>query len=395
MSFIFDPESFPNEIWCAIFSYLDKKSLCCATLTCKNWFLLIRTDPKLSSQIILKNLGLEKFYEKVENSTWKWERWPVLKTIEFEHEMKPKSAKDALYWANKIKFDRSSALEKVIISVSIRSRDLLQQNNSKSNHPSAFGTIEKLAFNPRIDLKSFGMEHILHLRLPCTYLSEIDNLKLIGQNAKALTNLKITLDDLIHLNLQQFEDNFNLLFKGLNKTLKTLTLKNSNKVYAYIILKALSQNCPNLVCLNVFPCSFGDQDSHLQQRFKNLEDLYVPRFNDIDYLANDSGKLRKLSIGILDIYELKNYDISSIRQKFKNLEKFHLNLRIESGEEYREFVEWKEDLDKKVQKINFEFKSQIFQIKICVTKDMIFDNKPCIPPSTIPDPELHIFNFKC
>ena len=88
MSFIFDPESFPNEIWCAIFSYLDKKSLCCATLTCKNWFLLIRTDPKLSSQIILKNFCFEKFYPKIENSTWIWERWPVLKEIELEDEMK-------------------------------------------------------------------------------------------------------------------------------------------------------------------------------------------------------------------------------------------------------------------------------------------------------------------
>ena len=395
MSFVFDAESFPNEIWCTIFSYLDKKSLRCATLTCKNWFRLIRADPKLSSQIILKNFGLDNFCAKIENSTWKWERWPVLKTIEFEPEIKPKSAEETLYWVKEIKFDRSLTLEKVIISVPIRMRDLLQQNDSKSNHPSTFGTIEKLAFNPRTNLKSFGMEHILWLRLPCTCLSKIDNLKLIGQNAKTLTNLKITLDDLIHLDLQQFEDNFNYFFKGLNKTLKALTLKNSNKVYAYTILKALSQNCPNLVSLNVLPCSFGNQFSHLKHCFKNLENLTVPKFNDIDYLANDCGKLKYLKIGILDIVELKNYDIISIRQKFRNLKECHINLRIESGGEYREFVKWKEDLDKKVQKINFECKNQIFQIKIFVDKNMVCDNKPCMPPSTDPDTEVYIVYCKC
>ena len=72
----------PNEILCTIFSYLDKKSLGCATVACKFWFEIIRADSKFSDHIILKKDGLNELLTKIENSEWKWERWPVLKTIE-------------------------------------------------------------------------------------------------------------------------------------------------------------------------------------------------------------------------------------------------------------------------------------------------------------------------
>ena len=110
MSFILDAEHIPNEVWSTIFSYLDRKSLKCARLTCKIWFELIRADSKLSSHIILKECGLDNLHTKVKNSKWKWERWPVLKTIELEHEVKPKSTEDTLDLVNKMKFDRCPTL---------------------------------------------------------------------------------------------------------------------------------------------------------------------------------------------------------------------------------------------------------------------------------------------
>jgi len=38
----------PNEVWCEIFSYLDKKSLKKVTSTCKSWFGIIRGNEKFT-----------------------------------------------------------------------------------------------------------------------------------------------------------------------------------------------------------------------------------------------------------------------------------------------------------------------------------------------------------
>ena len=78
-----DMNILPKEVWCIIFSYLDENSVRSASATCKLWFELIRSDLKISSHIYLGNDGLNEFGTKLEKSEWMWERWPVLKTLQF------------------------------------------------------------------------------------------------------------------------------------------------------------------------------------------------------------------------------------------------------------------------------------------------------------------------
>ena len=69
------------------------------------------------------------------------------------------------------------------------------------------GTVEKLCFNPKYDLKSFGVEHIswLHISLRRTNMTQhydfvYKTLSLICQNARNLVNLTIN----IHANISRF-----------------------------------------------------------------------------------------------------------------------------------------------------------------------------------------------
>ena len=80
----FNMENLPNEIWCNVFLRLDEKSVRSATLACKNWFGLIRSDPNISGHICLKDHSLKEFLTKIEKSEWIWERWPALKTLELD-----------------------------------------------------------------------------------------------------------------------------------------------------------------------------------------------------------------------------------------------------------------------------------------------------------------------
>ena len=79
----FDVKSLPNEVWCILFSFLDKKSLRNSTATCTHWFELIRNNSKFSGQICLPNDGLKELKRKIDDSQWIWTRWPVLQTLEF------------------------------------------------------------------------------------------------------------------------------------------------------------------------------------------------------------------------------------------------------------------------------------------------------------------------
>ena len=79
----FDVKSLPNEVWCILFSFMDKKSLRNSTATCTHWFELIRNNSKFSGQICLPNDGLKELKRKIDDSQWIWTRWPVLQTLEF------------------------------------------------------------------------------------------------------------------------------------------------------------------------------------------------------------------------------------------------------------------------------------------------------------------------
>ena len=72
----------PNEIWCDIFSYLDKKSLKNVTATCKLWFRIIRGNEKFSGRIKMKFTDLKDMATKIIDSKWLKERWPSIKVLE-------------------------------------------------------------------------------------------------------------------------------------------------------------------------------------------------------------------------------------------------------------------------------------------------------------------------
>ena len=72
----------PNEIWCGIFSYLDKKSLNNITNTCKLWFGMIRDNEKFSGYVKMKFSNLEDMSTKITDSKWLRERWPSMRVLE-------------------------------------------------------------------------------------------------------------------------------------------------------------------------------------------------------------------------------------------------------------------------------------------------------------------------
>merc|ERR1712156_1165395 len=229
-------DNIPNEVWCTVFSYLDRKSLKCATLTCKLWFELIRSDVKLSGHIVLNNFGLDYLQTKIENLRWKWERWPALKTIELENGNEPESKEEALDMVKKIKFEFCPTLENVIFNVDLELANFYKIQN--------YCRVEKLLFNPKIDLETFGIEHIFQLHLHLE--KDWDTLDIIGKNAKNLVDLTISIDCSTNADLQKLENSCNILFKRLKNSLKCLTLSNRNEVYGSTVLKALSKHCPNL-----------------------------------------------------------------------------------------------------------------------------------------------------
>ena len=72
----------PNEIWCGIFLYLDKKSLKNVTITCKPWFGIIRGNEKFNVHVKMKFTNLEDMSTKITDSKWLRERWPSMRVLE-------------------------------------------------------------------------------------------------------------------------------------------------------------------------------------------------------------------------------------------------------------------------------------------------------------------------
>ena len=96
----------PNEIWCEIFMYLDKKSLKNVTATCKLWFGIIRGNEKFSGHVKMKFIDLKDLSKTITEATqycvhgglqqikgslaektatdseWLRERWPSMRVLE-------------------------------------------------------------------------------------------------------------------------------------------------------------------------------------------------------------------------------------------------------------------------------------------------------------------------
>ena len=115
----------PDEIWCQIFSYLDKKSLQNASLTSKYWYHLIRNHQTLSRYLTLRqNLQAKEFQILLGN-------WPALRTLNLCK--KGHDIKMLLDEFKDINFDVCSNLEKIEIDVNLSLQDFgigLDQNSS-------------------------------------------------------------------------------------------------------------------------------------------------------------------------------------------------------------------------------------------------------------------------
>ena len=73
----------PNEIWSMIFSYLPLEPKKNATVTCKLWFRLIRSNQKFSGYILISWHNMKKAIDKLKWN-WDWNNWPALKTLELK-----------------------------------------------------------------------------------------------------------------------------------------------------------------------------------------------------------------------------------------------------------------------------------------------------------------------
>ena len=179
----------PKEILCVIFSNLDEKAKQRASETCGLWFELIRNNSNLSSHVFLNRDGLKELQTKIENSEWIWNRWPVLKVLEFGplsmNIDEPKSVNEALELIKSINFKDCSTLEKIVFSVNFDLQDFFKNFRPKLK----IATVEQLTFNPKIFNESFGIEQIsvLHIDVD-TSVQNYSRLKRFNQNMSEYLN---------------------------------------------------------------------------------------------------------------------------------------------------------------------------------------------------------------
>ena len=388
-SIYMDVNILPNEVWYIIFSHLDERSIHCVSETCKLWFELIRSNVKSSSHICLVNDNLKKFQTKLEKSEWIWERWPVLRTLEFgrshmicEHVVnEPHFAFEAMNIVKLINFKQCQTLEKVVFSVNFdpaipySSRNLMKKYCMVAH-------MEKLTFNPHVEIKSFGMEHILNLHISLNMdinaNKTCEGLLFIGEKAKSLQKLTISLERTKSVcntreGLALVISSFSRMFVGLNDSLETIEFCNTEDNYDldFDILKLLSENCENLtkIVVGLRNCSFLIKFGSIGY-FKNLKDLTVPRLCYIDGFDQNYNTVTDLCVENADIAKLKNYDLKRMCQSFKKLEKCTFNVRVNLITDWLLCSDWQKIVDETFQEsteVKFLFKMRQYQFKT-VTK---------------------------
>ena len=317
----------PNEVWCIIFSYLDKKAVQNATESCKHWFELIRNEPNLSGHICLADDGLLELTRKIDDSQWIWTRWPVLKTLElgkrfigeiFRECVKSKRFTPAIgtnnevtkYLSKSTSFRTCPTLEKIVCWVSWHLTGLFPH---LPNLPRNFGSIYALTIDPRIEIESASIEHVSDLELSIddsrfseggdpTFIGDIlQAMKLIGENGRNLKDLTISFPFFpcwINPEFSQLlQDAFSDMFKGLKKfnSLKIVELnlesyKNSSpdldifsQDFGLMVTHLIVKNKQNACCDNL---------SVLNQQFPKLEYLYIESATvDLNWNNTRSPKL--------------------------------------------------------------------------------------------------------
>jgi len=277
-------EKLPSKILRILFSFLDKKSRKSATATCQLWFDVIRNSN--SSNHICYKRSFEELQNRIENLEWDWERWPTLKTFYGSRFLFKKDLLNDF----SVDFKQCPTLEIVIIAADIDIADLFP------NCPRNDAIIYKLAYNPQLDITQFGVDHIWSLQI-CGQNDEV--FKMINENVKGLKEL--TVPQLSYLdNLVCKDDLLELHIKGI--------LSSKLKI----------------------------------DGLKKLKTLKVSKLAQLDNLVGMDALL-ELSVTSESGRELKEYDLSNIAKRFKNLQKCDIYVGDDDDliqpEEYAEIVQ--------------------------------------------------------
>ena len=151
---------------------------------------MIRNDSNFSNHICYKRT-FEELQRSIKSLEWDWTRWPALKTLEIQ---KRSSFNRGLLNDFSIDFKKCPTLEIVISNVYIDFVDLFPTIRLMDG----VAKIDKLAFNPQLDVKQFGVEHIWSLQI-WQQNDEIN--KLINENLKGVKELTVCqvsiLEDLV------------------------------------------------------------------------------------------------------------------------------------------------------------------------------------------------------
>ena len=311
----FDVKSLPNEVWCILFSFLDKKSLRNSTATCTHWFELIRNNSKFSGHICLPNDYLLTLKRKIDDSQWIWTRWPVLQTLEFgkcflgekfrdfykDEKYTPAKGKIMLkkagnYLSQSISFKDSPRLDKIICFVKWHLTGIFPH---LPKLPQSFGLVHALTINPKNVIESVGIEHVSHLELAIddikiikmnrsihTFILKEDiaqSMKMIGENGRNLKHLTISFQEDSTLMSSEIRrrlgDVFSDMFKGLNnfKLLQIVELNLPSMNYFEKYLDTFSNYSGAMVThLNVMDRTWNCDGATLleiNRRFPNLTHL--------------------------------------------------------------------------------------------------------------------------
>ena len=359
-------ENLPREIFCIVFSYLDKKSVQNATGTCKLWFELIRSDKNLSDNICLEKLDLQQLSQKTLIGEWNWARWPVLKTIKFgglsaAHIQPTISKKVASYLSKLVDFKECRTLEKVVFSVSCTLTGIFPQFSFPHITTVPLGVIEELTFDPKIDIESVGIEHVSRLKLSIegALLSTGDRAKDISQN------LKLLKETAIHLK------NLTIVCKDLLidlEILKICEVDLGEDLGGYKLLKG----------------SFGQFFEKLDETLESVH-LVVGDALDIDTIFSDSTPITDISIMALSMSDLrchlqrtpiysKSDEITKLFHRFKKLKKCRVDLTLTESDEDQNCSTWP------------EFVNEIFQDSVDFKFSFIYNKQ-------IQDEKMEVINY--
>ena len=316
-------EILPVEIMCIIFSHLDKKSVGNATATCKLWFEFIRSDSELSGYICLEKFDLKQLSQKIIVNEWKWENWPVLKTLKLGVLSAAQIQNTKMmtnYLTKLVDFKVCPTLEKVVISVSCTMIEIFPDY---PNLP--LGIIEELTFDPKIDIEYFRIEHVSKLKISVD-LTEWFSKSISGNNNSGI---------------QEFANDTAQILQLLGETphnLKDISLVTRNfGMRRMNILRQLKN-------------SFGQMFEVLEDRLQSVY-LIARHISCIGFLLSDSTPITEIWIETTSMCDIRRSYTSPIHleekitelfQRFKKLRKCRIDLELSEEDEDQNCDTWPE-----------------------------------------------------